>query len=97
MWAEKIYREHGVLNVVKVMKDEDVDINVLGDTVIQVKYPKNLMKKIARFFNHYKSIHEMNLREITQLAHEQAEIKFIMFKNRTIAKNLTQNYLSLMK
>ncbi len=97
LWAEMVYKELGAMTAIKTMKDEEqtVDINILGDTVIQVKYPKNIINKIKRFYHKYKNTSEMSLTDITKIVHEPCEIKLIMFKNPTIAQNLRDTYMRM--
>ncbi|MBW2968364.1 hypothetical protein KY362_07830 [Candidatus Woesearchaeota archaeon] len=99
LWAKRVYADLGVKNVIKEIDTDDsiVDINILGDTVIQVKYPKRIMDKVKLFFKKYRNVQEMSLREITQLAHEPCDIKFIMFKNPTIARDLRAAYVKHFK
>ena len=94
-WSAKIHKDIG--HKVKIIEDRKIDetvaVNILGDTVVQVKYSKAIVNKIRKFFEKYKTTQEMNMKEITEIAHTPCEIKFIMFKNPTIAENLRQTYL----
>ena len=99
-WGAKIYKEHGV--IVKVIEnnetkkiDETMDLNILGDLVFQIKYPEKIRKKLKAFYEKYKTTQEMSLKEITQIAHEPCEIKFIIFRNPTLAKDLREKYLKM--
>jgi len=95
LWAEKIYKDMGV--IFKVIEDPSIDesitLNVIGDTVIQVHYPKKILNKLSTFYKKYKNTQEMSLREISELAHEQCDLKFIVFKNREIAQSLRDKYI----
>lgn len=97
LWAEKVYKDLGAKTVIKAVKDEEqiVDINILGDTVVQVKYPKKIIGKVKEFYRRYKNTSEMSLKEITQIVHEPCDIKLIMFKNPTIAQNLRESYMRM--
>lgn len=97
-WAAQVYTEMGVKTRVKPTKEEEpVDINILGDMIIQVKYGKKIMVKIKSFFEKYKNLQEVSIKEITRLAHEPCEIKFLVFKNATIANNLREKYLAMLR
>jgi len=93
-WGASFYKT--VCTDTKVIeKKEDgemVDVNILGDLILQVKYPDTLSKKIKAFFEKYKNTQEMSMKEITKLAHESHDIKFIVFKNQTMAKSLRETY-----
>ena len=93
-WAMEIYKDLRIRT--KTMEDkgtdETVGINILGDTVIQVKYSAAIIKKIKDVFEKHKNTQQIGMREITKLAHEPCEIKFIVFKNQAIAKDLRETY-----
>ncbi len=93
-WGAGLYQSSGVK--VKVKNATDIDpsmgLNIIGDTIIQVKYSQEITKKLETFFKTYKTVQEMKLQEITQIAHEPCDITFIMFKNPTLARNLREMY-----
>jgi hypothetical protein len=95
IWAKKIYKDIGV--IFKVIEDntieESITLNVIGDTIIQVNYPKEILVKLKKFYEKYKTTQEMSLSEISELANEQCEIKLIIFKNREIAQSLRDKYI----
>ncbi len=93
-WAAGIYKELevGIKILSKKAEGPLVDLNILGDTVIQVRYPEKLAQKIKILFEKSKNLQDISLKEITKLAHEQAEIKFVLFKNPSIAKSLRETY-----
>jgi hypothetical protein len=94
-WGFKLYKDIGAKVKISVNKelDDHTALNILGDHVVQVKYPPNIIKKLRKIYSKYKSVSEISPKEITQIAHESGEIKFIMFKNATIAKDLREKYL----
>src|SRR3989338_1491745 len=93
-WASQVYADLGVKIIKKVQKDDSpmVDINILGNTVIQINYPPNIAKKIKLFYKKYNSVQDMSLKEITRLAHETGDIKFILFKNPNIVKSMVNSF-----
>jgi hypothetical protein len=97
LWAQQIYTQYKVKSVFTTVADEDplVDINILGDIVIQVHYPKNIARRLRSFFQKYKNMQEISVQEITQIAHLEGEIKFVMFKNPLIAKRLCEGYVKM--
>ncbi len=94
-WGADIYKSLGFeAKVIEIPEiDETTAVNVIGDTVIQVKYSKTIVRKIRTFFEKYKTTQEMNMKELTKIAHTPCELRFIIFKNSTIAKNLRDTYL----
>lgn len=94
IWASKIYKNLGANIKIKEKYEESpyIDINILGDTIIQVIYPEKLFKKIQKFYKRYKNTQQINLKEITELANENHEIRFILFKNPIMAKTLINSF-----
>lgn len=94
LWAKKIYTDLGVK--FKVIEDKNIDekitLNVIGDTVIQVQYPESILIKLRLFYNKYKNTQDISTKEITDLAHEPCDLKFIIFKNKEIADGLKEKY-----
>jgi predicted transcriptional regulator len=72
--------------------DERIQLNVIGDTVIQAHHSPQIAKKLRRFFETYKSTQEMSVKEITRLANERCDIKFVVFKNAEMARDLREKY-----
>ncbi len=93
-WAAQVYSGWGWRS--KVIEDASVDplvgVNVLGDTVIQVRYPKNLVEHIKKVFLK-NEVNQIAPADIARLVHTPGELKFIVFKNPTIANALKDKYL----
>jgi hypothetical protein len=94
IWAKKVYSEIGIK--FKLIDNKSLDntiaFNLIGNTVIQVKYPDVLIKKFQHLYEKYNSIEEISPKEITELAHEKFEIKLNVFKNPEIAQSLREKY-----
>ncbi len=98
--AERSYENMGVrfkIGSEKPKRGEMVDVNVVGDSIIQVHYPQEIVEKLADFYQRYRTTEEMSLREITKIVHTPCEIKFTVFKNREIAQNLRESYMKKFK
>ncbi|MFH1850401.1 MAG: hypothetical protein ABH879_09570 [archaeon] len=101
-WSAKLYGEVGVhvkLSSGREMDaiDDFVDVNILGDTVIQVKYPKSVVEELRRFYVTYKSTQEMSMKEVAKIVHATCDVKFITFRNPVIAKNLRHTYKRMLR
>ncbi|MDD5254070.1 MAG: hypothetical protein PHG05_03110 [Candidatus Nanoarchaeia archaeon] len=98
-WGVKTYNELGIKSRVKRDDEskEGMDITIMGDTIIQVNYPSEIISKLRNFYKKYKNPQEMNLKEIAEIVHEPCEIKFMIFKNPAIAKNLREKYKRLLR
>ncbi|MCF7871903.1 hypothetical protein K9L97_02610 [Candidatus Woesearchaeota archaeon] len=91
-WAAKIYEDTGAK--IKFIKDDksNSDINIVGDTIIKVDYTKQIIKKIEEFFKKYKTVQEMSMKEITEIAHKKCEIKLTIYKDKVFAENFRKLY-----
>ena len=98
-WAASIYEEQNVHTRIRedLSTTDDTGLNLLGDTIIQVKYPESALRRLRTFFKKYKNLQETNPKELAELAHEQHEIKFIIFKNPALARDIREKYLPLFK
>lgn len=96
-WAGKVYQSQGLKVKVKTLEkiEERTGINVMGDTVIQVYYGKKIADKIKKIYERNTDFKTVDIKEITELAHESCEIKFVLFKNASLAKTLRESYLPL--
>lgn len=94
LWAKKIYGDLGIKFklIDKKSLDNTLAFNVIGDTVIQVKYSEELIRKFQHLYEKYDSIEKISPKEITELAHEKFEIKLNVFKNPEIAQSLQEKY-----
>lgn len=96
-WGMKLYEETGAR--IRMLKghdlDEATDLNLLGNTILQVKYPKDIVKKMRTIFEKHHSTQDLSLREIARLAHKPCEIKIVLFKNPVIARGLWEKYKPL--
>jgi hypothetical protein len=98
-WAKDLYKGVGVK--AKIVEDKEVEeamtLNVIGDTVIQTYYPKEIIKILRNIYKNYKKTQDIPLKVITELANKQCEIKLNVFKNREIANSLREKYLKKFK
>jgi len=96
--AAKIYFSMGHKSKIisKDIIEENMAINTLGDTTIQVEYPKEIIKEIRNYFKKHNK-DNFNMKEITKIVHKPCKIKFIIFKNKEFAKNFNEKYLRYFK
>jgi len=98
-WAGTIYKDIGgyfkLGNLKKTVMSDT--INVIGNTIIQVKYPKTINERLHKFYSKYNNVQEMSLKEITELVHKPCEVKFIVFKNKELADSYRDKYSKYMK
>jgi hypothetical protein len=96
-WGLELYRQSGTKTQIidRPDLDEAMAVNILGDMIIQVRYPPHLIKRIRKFYEKYNNIQNMSPSEITQIVHEPCEIKMTIIKNPTMAKELREKYLKM--
>ena len=99
MWGKKIYEDIGFrFSMSKDTKSkESVNINIIGNTVIQISYSENIIEKVKEIYKKYKSIDSIGMQEIARLANFPCEAKLTVFKNPEIAQSLKDRYMALFK
>ena len=84
-----------------LVKEQDVNpeiaFNTVGDTVVEVHYPKEIVKSLKNFFEKYSSLKEANMKEITDIVHKPCKIKLIIYKNKELAESINQRFLRYFK
>lgn len=76
---------------------KSMDINVVGDTIIQVHFPDMIVKKLQRLVEKYDSAKDVPVRELNALVNTMCDIKFVCFKNPEMAKSLRSQLLRAFK
>ncbi len=74
--------------VVKRLFPSSMDVNVVGHTVIQVYFPQDIVKKLAKLTSSYSSAAQVPVKELNELVNHKCEIKMVCFKNEEMAKAL---------
>lgn len=93
-WAAKIYRELGCEVSVKEAKNhaDGIDLNILGNGVIQVEYPERVLVSVRTLFKRYRSLNDIPPAEVSRIAHRKLECRLIAFENEVVAKSLLGGY-----
>jgi len=93
-WAAKIYKHIGAKCAVKSdpTSDDSVYYNIMGDFVIQVRLPEQLMKKIRYCYQKYKRLEDIDRDYLLKLAHANYELTFSVYRDATLAQNLLRAY-----
>jgi len=95
-WACSLYQAAGTTTSfnLKTSFDDTVGVNVLGDTIIQVQYPREIVRKIKALFESSESITALSPSAVATLAHTTCETKFMLFKNKAFADSVRKAYLT---
>lgn len=67
---------------------KNLDLNVVGDSIIQVHYPKKLVEKLWIIAKKYRKTSDIDLEELNRLLAMKCEIRLVFFKNPEISKSL---------
>lgn len=73
--------------------DSAVSFNTVGDTVIEIRYPKKLIIKLKKYFEKFSSLQTADMKLITDIAHEPHDIQFIVYKNKELAQSINEKYI----
>lgn len=94
--AKEIYLQLGHKFKIKPnpAKPSHIAINTVGDAIIQVEYPKQLMKKIELLYKSCNSFEKLPMKEITKLVHQKQEITFTLINNALLAQSIRENFFS---
>ena len=91
-WCADFWIQHGFKNS-KYGVDfrNDTDTFVLGDCVLQVFYPKELMRKMDDFFEGVRKIEELNIKKLfDEVFLKETKIPITIAKNHEIAKQIKE-------
>lgn len=94
-WALNINKNIGIrTKVIREKPKEYVDTNVIGNLIIQVRYPEKIIRKLESFYRKYNSVDDMNSLQISNICHEETEIYFKFFKDSIIAQTLRRDIIN---
>jgi len=99
IWAKELYESLGVKTKIIEGKEfqENLTLNIIGDTVIQTYYPKIIIEMLREMYQKYRKTQDIPIKVITELANKSCEIKLNVFKNREIANSLREKYTKKFK
>jgi hypothetical protein len=74
------------------------DYIVLGDFVMQIYYPKDVMREMDNIFSSVKSVNDLNTQKLfEQIFEKKTTIPVTIMKNPILAKQLRNRILSYFK
>lgn len=93
-WGLNINKKIGAkISILKEGLKRYIDLNVIGDYIIEIKYPEKIIKKLESFYNKHIDSKNMNTLELSNICHEKSEIIFKYFKDPVIAEVLRKDIL----
>ena len=96
-WSSNFENKIGM----NVMHSKDAaknwDLQIYYDLIAQFHIDLKIMNKIDNFFNKYKSIKDIDLKEFIDIMNFKGNIKVIITKNKEIANQIKKDTLKLFK
>ena len=74
--------------------DKTYYVATYGETIVQVHYPKEIVDDLEKFFKKNKTIEELDLGELSEIANRKQEIKLTVIKNLAMAKQINKSIIS---
>ena len=74
--------------------DRNYYVGTYGDTIVQAKYPEELVKEMDNFFKNNKSIDKLNLKDLSDIVNKKIEIKLTVIKNLDMAKQINKSIIA---
>ncbi len=95
----KFYKEIGLktkINPSSSAFDRSYYMGTYGETIVQVKFPQEIVEDMDKFFKKNKSIYKINLNELSEIANKKVKVKMTVIKNLEMAKQINKSILSEM-
>jgi hypothetical protein len=77
--------------------DKSHYIGTYGPTILQAKYPGEIVKKLDSFFKRNTSIEDLDLAELSKIVNLKVQVKMTVIKNLEMAKQINSSILSQME
>lgn len=93
---KKFYESIGIKTSISYSSssfDKSYYVGTYGELVIQSQYPKEIVEALDKFFKRNRTIQELNLSELSEIANKPIEIKLIVIKNISMAKQINKSIL----
>ncbi len=74
--------------------DKSYYVATYGETIVQAKYPEEIVKALDKFFKKNKSIEKMDLSELSDIINKKISIKLTVIKEVSMAKQINKSIIS---
>ena len=74
--------------------DKSYYVATYGDTIIQARYPDEIVKELENFFKKNKTMEKMNLSNLSDIVNKKIKIKLTVIKNLAMAKQINKSIIS---
>ncbi len=93
-WALNIYRNIGVravpLSGNRLLKE--TDINVIGDTILEIRFDKRVFRKIRSIFERFDRIEDIPPKTIAELSTMRGRHEFRIIRSPALAGKIARDY-----
>ncbi len=73
--------------------DKSYYVATYGETIVQSRYPEELVRQIDEFFKKNKSIETMDLSELSDIVNKKVQIKLTVIKDLSMAKQINKSII----
>jgi len=74
--------------------DKSYYVATYGETIVQVQYPKKIIEGLDQFFKKNKTIEDLNLKELSDIANQKIKVKMTVIKNLAMAQQINKSIIS---
>ena len=73
--------------------DKNHYIATYGDIIVQATYPKKIVEEMERFFKKNKTIEDLNLKELSDIANKKVKVQLTVIKNKAMAEQINKSIM----
>jgi len=74
--------------------DKSYYVGTYGALVVQSRYPEEIVEELDVFFKKNKSIKELNLKELSEIANKKVHVKLTVIRDSAMAKQINKSIIS---
>ena len=92
----KFYKSIGLkMGVISLQSffDRSYYVGTYGNTIVQAHYPKKIVDKLDSFFKKNKTIEELDLSQLVDIANMKVSVKLTVIKNLEMAKHINKSIM----
>ena len=94
----RFYKKIGVKMVIRPsfsQFDRGHYLATYGDLVVQTQYPGEIMRALERFFKKNKSLEDLDLKALSDIANQKCALKLTVIKNLEMARQLNRSIMAV--
>jgi hypothetical protein len=97
-WCAEMEQHMGFNTITGIDCSHNCDVCIVGDYVVEIYYPEDVLAVIEKTYNAAKGIHEIDLGKLyREFLEKKTQINVVIHKNTTIAERIREQILSHFK